>query len=73
MILVTANRNAEGPDSLEATLRSQNTTSSLPVFTFANARKVLNSRKYADRVAAQLLDYLLDIDRVRGTGRLYLP
>jgi hypothetical protein len=26
-----------------------------------------------ERVAARLLDYLLNIDRVRGTGRLYLP
>jgi hypothetical protein len=34
---------------------------------------LLRSRTYADRVVAQLLDYLLDIDRVRGTGRLYLP
>ena len=73
MILVTANRNADGPDSLEATLRSQNTTSSLPVFTIANARKVRRSRDYAERVVAKLLEYLLDIDGIRGTGRLYLP
>ncbi len=73
MVLLTANRNQAGPDSLEATLRTQNTASSLPVFTIANARRVLTSRDYAERVAAQLLDYLQDIDRVRGTGRLYLP
>ena len=73
LILVTANRNADGPDSLEATLRTQNKTTSLPVFTIANADRVILSRDYAERVAVQLLDYLLDIDRVRGTGRLYLP
>ena len=73
MILLTANRNADGPDSLEATLRTQNKTTSLPVFTIANADRVLLSRDYSERVATQLLDYLLDIDRVRGTGRLYLP
>lgn len=73
MILVTANRNADGPDSLEMTLRTQNTTTSLPVFTIANAERVFHSRDYAERVALKLLEYLLDIDRVRGTGRLYLP
>jgi hypothetical protein len=70
---VTANRNADGPDSLEATLRTQNTATSLPVFTIADAKRVLRSREYAERVALRLLDYLLDIDRVRGAGRLYLP
>jgi hypothetical protein len=73
LILVTANRNADGPDSLEATLRTQNTATSLPVFTIADAKRVLRSREYAERVALRLLDYLLDIDRVRGAGRLYLP
>jgi hypothetical protein len=73
LILVTANRNADGADSLEATLRIQNTAASLPVFTIADADRVLHSRDYAERVAVRLLDYLLEIDRVRGVGRLYLP
>lgn len=73
MVLVTANRNADGPDSLEVTLRTQNTATSLPVFTIADEKLVLRSRDYAERVAIKLLDYLLEIDRVRGTGRLYLP
>ncbi len=73
LILVTANRNAAGSDSLEMTLRAQNTATSLPVFTIANEKRVFQSRDYAERVAVKLLDYLLDIDRVRGTGRLYLP
>ena len=73
IILVTANRNADGPDSLEATIRTQNTASSLPVFTFADADQVLRSRAYAERVVERLLEYLLDIDNFRGTGRLYLP
>ena len=73
LILVTANRNAAGSDSLEMTLRAENTATSLPVFTIANEKRVFQSRDYAERVAVKLLDYLLDIDRVRGTGRLYLP
>ena len=41
--------------------------------TVAVADHILQSREYADRVIEQLLDYLHDIDKVRGTGRLYLP
>jgi hypothetical protein len=71
--LITANRSADEPDSLEATLGSHGTPESLPVFTLAHADRVLTSREYAERAAARLLDYLLNIDRVRGAGRLYLP
>jgi hypothetical protein len=73
LVLITGNRNAEGPDSLEATLRARNTPDTLPVFTIADPQRVLHSREYAERVAVRWLEYLLDIDRVRGTGRLYLP
>lgn len=73
VVLITANRNHEGPDSLEATIRDHNTLQSLPVFTLADDQRVLRSRDYAERVALSLLDYLLDIDRARGAGRLYLP
>src|SRR5690349_4470920 len=31
VILITGNRNAEGPDSLEATIRARNDANSLPV------------------------------------------
>jgi hypothetical protein len=43
------------------------------VFTIGNVERLLHSREYANAVAARLLDYLLDIDRARGAGRLYLP
>jgi hypothetical protein len=71
--LVTANRNNDGPDSLEATLRAQGQADSLPVFTVADADRILRSHAYAARVAERLLEYLLDIDRYLGTGRLYVP
>jgi hypothetical protein len=73
VVLITANRNADGPDSLEATLRTRNMPESLPIFTLADPAQVLRSRDYAERVVERLLDYLLDIDKYRGTGRLYLP
>jgi hypothetical protein len=73
VILVTANRNQEGPDSLESAIRERNEAGSLPVFTIAAPRAVLASKAYAERVAVRLLDYLLDIDKYRGAGRLWLP
>jgi hypothetical protein len=73
VVLLTANRNDEGPESLHSTIQHQNTPQSLPVFTFANDQRVLRDRQYAEMVADRLLDALFDIDSYRGTGRLYLP
>ncbi|MCI0464441.1 MAG: hypothetical protein L0Z62_46505 [Gemmataceae bacterium] len=73
LFLITANRNKEGADSLEATIEAHNSPTSLPVFTIADPDRVLESALYADRVVESLLQYLLDIDNIRGTGRLYLP
>jgi hypothetical protein len=33
LVLITGNRNDDGPDSLEATIRNENQPDSLPVFT----------------------------------------
>jgi hypothetical protein len=73
IVLLTANRNDEGPDSLEATIRDRNALDSLPVFTLADAQRLQNEPVYAKQTAEKLLDYLFRIDEVRGTGRLYVP
>jgi hypothetical protein len=73
IVLVTANRNADGPDSLEAVIRAENGPDHLPVLTIGDVDRVLDSREYATQAAEQLLDYLFRIDGLRGTGRLYLP
>jgi hypothetical protein len=73
LVLITGNRNDDGPDSLEAVIRDENRPDSLPVFTLANANRILRDRGYAEQVAVRLLDYLTRIDEVRGVGRLYLP
>jgi hypothetical protein len=72
-VLITANRNHEGPDSLEEAIRTQNTPQSLPVFTLADPEQIRHSRAYAERVVAKLLDYFDEIDKYRGAGRLYVP
>ena len=73
LILITDNRNNDSPASLESVIRLHNTPNSLPVFTIGDLDKLLTSRRYTERVVAMLYDYLLRIDSVRGTGRLYLP
>lgn len=73
IVLLTANRNAESEESLEETIRSQADKQSLPVLTIADPHRLLSERRYAERVAERVLDYLLDIDKLRGVGRLYVP
>ena len=73
VILITGNRNNDGPDSLEATIQAHNTPLSLPVLTISDPNRAAISWQYADECVEALLVYLLDIDRVRGAGRLWLP
>lgn len=74
--LVTANRNHDDENSLEAAIRDGN-SSDLPVYTLGDADRVLNDSTYALAVGVSLLEYLLDFERepesVLGTGRLFLP
>jgi hypothetical protein len=72
-VLITGNRNAEQDTSLEATIQRENTVTCLPVFTIASPDDIMTSTEYTERVTEQLLDYLLDIEGLRGAGRLYLP
>lgn len=73
LVLITANRNHDGPESLEAVIRSSNSKESLPVLTVADPDRLRTDRDYAELVAEKLLDYLLHVDDYRGTGRLYIP
>ena len=73
LILITDNRNLDGPDSLEATIRARNGPTCLPVFTIGNAKRLGQSHSYAVQIVERLLESLLQIDTLRGTGRMYLP
>ena len=55
LVLITANRNHDGANSLEATIVSEGTDASLPVFTIANADRVMLEGEYAERVIARLI------------------
>lgn len=73
IVLITSNRNADGPESLEVTVRERATVSSLPILTIADPDRILENRDYAGRVVERLLEILIDLDAFRGAGRLYLP
>jgi predicted nuclease of predicted toxin-antitoxin system len=73
LILITDNRNLDSEDSLEATIRRNNTPQSLPVLTIADMNEFRTNRSYVERVVETLYDYVLRIDEVRGSGRLYVP
>ena len=73
LIFITNNRNADSPDSLETTIRQLNAPDQLPIFTIGDLDKLRLSRDYAQRVLNRLYEYLFDIDKVRGAGRLFLP
>jgi hypothetical protein len=72
-LLLTSNRNDDGPDPLESTIRKFNTGTRLPVFTLSDADEIFRSKIYAENVVEALYDYLLRIETVLGSGRLFLP
>ena len=73
ILLITGNRNSTGLESIETVIARNNTPTSLPVLTIGDPRRVFSSRTYAEQIVTRLLEYLLDLENFRGTGRLYLP
>ncbi|MBW4479206.1 MAG: ACP S-malonyltransferase [Tolypothrix brevis GSE-NOS-MK-07-07A] len=72
MILITANRNMKGTDSLEQMIREENTATSLPIVTIGSKER-LDERVYRERCATRLIEILFDINNCMGVGRLYIP
>lgn len=72
MVLLTANRNKEGEESLEHAIVEQNQPTSYPVVTIANADRMVE-RDYRNRCATKLAEICLEIERYLGTGRVYIP
>lgn len=72
MILITANRNMKGADSLEQTIREQNKSSSLPILTIGNPDR-FDESGYRQRCAARLIEILLDLENYMGVCRIFIP
>jgi hypothetical protein len=72
MILLTGNRNMDDEDSLELTIREENTPDALPVLTIGNVNR-LWERSYRDDCATRLVEIVIDLPKYRGVGRLFIP
>lgn len=58
MLLLTANRNAKGEDSLEQTICEKGTSTSLPVITIGNLNRLVE-REYREQCSARLANIVL--------------
>ena len=73
LILVTANRNHDGLDSLGEMIASENSDIALPAITIGDQEALRLSKQYALKVAIRILEILYDIDIYRGSGRAFVP
>jgi hypothetical protein len=72
LLLLTANRNMKGQDSLEQTIREENASKSLPVVTIAS-RDRLTERVYRERCAVRLVEIVLDLNQYLGAEHIFIP
>lgn len=72
MLLLTGNRNMDGEDSLEQTIRDENQATSLPVITIADVDRIIE-KTYREQCATRLAEIVVDLDDYLGAGRLYIP
>jgi predicted nuclease of predicted toxin-antitoxin system len=72
MLILTANRNMKGEDSLEQVMREENTEDSLPVLTIGDLDR-FNEADYRERCAERLIEIAVDLDNYKGVGRLFIP
>ena len=72
MLILTANRNMKGEDSLEQVMREENTEDSFPVLTIGSLDR-LSEADYRERCVDRLIEIAIDIDQHKGAGRLFIP
>jgi len=72
MLLLTDNRNLDDADSLEQTIRDENTASSFPVITIGNVERLVE-RRYREACVERLLEIIVYLDDYLGVGRLFIP
>lgn len=72
MMILTANRNMKGQDSLEQVMREENTENSFPVLTIGNLER-LSEADYRERCVERLIEIVVDVDNYKGAGRLFIP
>ncbi len=73
MLLITDNRNMKGEDSLEQTIREENTSTSLPVLNIGNVDRIINEREYREQCVIRIAEIIIDLKKYLGTSRLFIP
>ena len=76
LVLFTDNRNDDGPDSLEATLRDSLHPDSLPVLTVSDKERFRTSSDYQRAVAKSVAEILFAVHqeaKYLGLGRMFVP
>lgn len=73
LLLLTANRNDDGADSLERAIQDENTPTSLPVLTIGDADRVRTDRLYCQQCAKKIVDVITRLENHLGVGRIFIP
>ena len=74
-LLFTNDKNNDDPDSLQATMTDTWRVGHLPVLTLSNQGKFVRDREYANRVAGQIAEILIDLrlGGPRDQPRIFVP
>lgn len=72
MLLLIDNRSMKGKDSLEQTLREENTPTSLPILTIGNVNR-LDEHEYREECAERLVEIVLELENYLGASRIFIP
>ncbi|GIK73173.1 MAG TPA: ACP S-malonyltransferase [Chloroflexi bacterium] len=72
MLLLTANRNMAGEDSLEQVLRTENHADALPVITVSDSDRLFEFH-YRELCAERLMEIVLYLPNYLGAARLFIP
>ncbi|MBW4513784.1 MAG: DUF5615 family PIN-like protein [Timaviella obliquedivisa GSE-PSE-MK23-08B] len=72
MMILTANRNMKGEDSLEQVMREENGSASFPIITVADLTR-LDETEYRERCVDRLVEIVLELENYMGVGRLFIP
>lgn len=72
MMILTANRNMKGEDSLEQVMREENISTSFPIITIGDLTR-LDESDYRERCVDRLVEIVLELENYMGVGRLFIP
>ncbi len=72
MVLLTGNRQMKGVDSLEQTIREENSPTALPILTVSRVER-LDERSYREACSRRLIEIAIGIEDYLGAGRIFIP